>query len=127
MRRLLQHGGRLSGRHVAPPGVPWPLSPLLGQRPPSQRGDVLRAGGGAAGLPESPGPRQQHLDLCRPSRGLSGGQEERACSRRYGSAGRVPRRSCIPRIPLREEETGFFQLREIKLIWDNVKHGFNLK
>lgn len=115
--RVLQHGRRLSGSHFAPPQVPRPLPPLLGQRQPREPGNVLRACGGAASLQESAGPRQQHPDLCRPSCGVPRGQEERTGYSWHHSVDWRSRRSYIPCLSLHEEETDYVLLKEPTSVW----------
>lgn len=104
VRRLFQHCRRVSGGHLAPLEVPRSLPTLLGQRQPAQRGNILRACCGAAGLQEGAGPRQQHLDLCCPSCGVPSRQKERSCYSRHNSAGRGSWGSYISRLSLHEEE-----------------------
>lgn len=110
---VLQYGRRLSGSHLTPPQVPWPLPPLLGQREPCEPGNVLWACVGAPCLQESAGPRQQHPDLRRPPCGVPRGQEE--CTRYFWhhSAGRCLRWSDVPRFSLHEKSSDSLQMRDV--------------
>lgn len=112
MRRLLQRRRHLPGGDPAPPQVPGPVATLLGQRQPRQLGDVLRARGGAPRLPESAGPRQQHLDLRRAASGPARGPEERPGHIGNHAVDWRSGRGYLSRLSLHEEEADPVQLEE---------------